>query len=316
MEFNKQQIQASAKITFLNVLLLSFIFLVIDIIRTKWIVDRPVKKIISGLNQIIQGDYSIEINTLRSYENGLIFNPIIEHINRMTKELNSVEMLKTDFISSVSHEMKTPLAVIHNYGSLLEQEGISDEKRKEYAKAISHTSSKLADLISNILKLNKLENQSIYPNYESYSLDEQLRECILNHENEWSKKNLLLEIELDSIQIQADRELLSLVWNNLISNAIKFTEKKGSISIQLKYNDAETIAVSVKDTGCGMSRETGKHIFDKFYQGNTAHSTEGNGLGLSLVKRVVEILHGEIQVHSELGKGTEFTVLLKAKLNE
>ena len=226
----------------------------------------------------------------------------------MTEELAGTETLRTDFIANVSHELKTPLAVMGNYATMLQKPNITDEERYEYAKAISESARRLAQLITNILKLNKLENQQIFPQLDEYDLGEQLCESLLQFEDIWEKKNLNIETDIeDGVRIRSDSELLSLVWNNLISNAVKFTPEGGTIGVSLK-TDGDLVAVSVRDTGCGIKPEVGQHIFEKFYQGDTSHATQGNGLGLALVKRVVDILKGEIGVQSVYGQGSTFTV--------
>ena len=236
------------------------------------------------------------------------FNEIIDCFNQMTEELASVEMLRTDFIANVSHEMKTPLSVMQNYGTLLQTPNLDEEKRMEYAKGITEASRRLADMMTNILKLNRLEKQQIYPKTKEYDLGEQLCECLLQYETVWEDKNIELETELaEDVKINTDEELLSLVWNNLFSNAFKFTDDGGKVSVILEATEHHAI-VKVKDTGCGMTAEVGAHIFEKFYQGDTSRATQGNGLGLALVKRVVDIMHGEISVESSLGKGSIFTV--------
>ena len=213
--------------------------------------------------------------------------------------------------ANVSHELKTPLAVMGNYATMLQRPGITEEERCEYAKAISEAARKLAQLITNILKLNKLENQQIFPQPKEFDLGEQLCECLLVFEDAWEAKSLEIETDIeDDVRIKSDPELLSLVWNNLISNAVKFTPDGGTIGLSLKTEDGSVI-VQVRDTGCGMKPEVGQHIFEKFYQGDTSHATQGNGLGLALVKRVVDILNGEIGVQSVYGIGSTFTVKFK-----
>ena len=229
----------------------------------------------------------------------------------MTEELGSVETLRTDFIANVSHEMKTPLAVMQNYGTLLQSPELSDEKRIEYARGITDGSRRLADMMTNILKLNRLENQQIYPQTIEFDLGEQLCECLLQYENVWEKAEIEIDTDIaENVIVKADAELLSLVWNNLFSNAFKFTESGGTVSVTLSATEHHAI-VKVKDTGCGMSPEIGAHIFEKFYQGDTSHSVQGNGLGLALVKKVVDIMQGEIRVESTIGKGTTFTVRIR-----
>lgn len=306
----EDMIQEAAKITFLNVILLSLLYTIVDIIRRKLMVERPVKRIIKAAEKIIQGDYSVRIKPLGSIEAAEGFNIIIEYFNKMAQELSGTETLRSDFIANVSHELKTPLAVMQNYGTMLQQPNLSEEKRMEYSKAITDSSHRLADLITNILKLNKLENQQIHLMDQVFDLGEQLCECLLRFENSWEKKNIDIETDIqDEVMIKSDSELLSLVWNNLFSNAVKFTPDGGTISISLKI-DGDFAVVKVADTGCGISCEAGEHMFEKFYQGDTSHSTQGNGLGLALVKRVIDIVGGDISVESKVDKGSVFTVKL------
>ncbi len=313
ISFTEADIKTAAVITFGNVVFLSLVCTVIDAIRRKLTIDRPVKRIVAAAEQIAKGDYSVRIPRLKTLNRADGLDEITECFNKMTEELSGVETLQTDFIANVSHELKTPLSVMQNYGTLLQQPDLSEEDRVKYAKAVSDASRRLADLITNILKLNKLENQQIYPASEQYALNEQLCECLLHFENVWEEKNIEIETDIqDDVQIKADPELLSLVWNNLFSNAFKFTENGGKVSLSMKAENG-VATVEVSDTGCGISTEVGKHIFDKFYQGDTSHATEGNGLGLALVRRVVSIVGGDIAVKSEVGKGSTFTVKLKVE---
>ena len=222
-----------------------------------------------------------------------------------------METLRTDFIANVSHEMKTPLAVIQNYGTLLQAHDLTEEKRIEYAKAINDASRRLSDMMTNILKLSRLENQQIYPNPAEFDLGEQLCESLLQYESVWERKNIEIETDIaDSILVCADAELLSLVWNNLLSNAFKFTDDGGKVTLVLTA-DEKYATVKISDTGCGMTHDVGTHIFEKFYQGDTSRATQGNGLGLALVKRVIDITQGEIGVESSVGVGTTFTVKIR-----
>lgn len=310
-ELTQKYIEQAAKVTFLNVALLSLLCTVIDGIRRRIMVKRPVKRIVSAAEQIMKGDFSVRIPSLRSADKMSGFDVIADYFNQMAEELSGTETLRTDFIANVSHELKTPLAVIQNYGTLLQQPSLSEEKRQEYAKAITNTSRRLANLITNILKMNKLETQQIYPKAETYELGEQLCECLLAFESAWEEKDLEIETDVEEeVLVDTDAELLSLVWNNLFSNAVKFTEPGGTISLSLKA-EGEFAIVRVSDTGCGISSEVGKHIFEKFYQGDTSHAAQGNGLGLALVKRVIDIVGGDISVSSEVGKGSTFTVKLR-----
>ena len=307
LTFTEENIADAAKLTFGNVVLLTLIFGTIDYIRRKATVDRPVKIITDAAEQIMRGDFSVRVPPMQGA--GMEgFHQIGIAINQMAQELSGTETLRTDFIANVSHELKTPLAVMGNYATMLQQPGLCEADRMEYAKAISHSSRRLASLITNILKLNKLENQQIFPATQEFDLSEQLCQALLGFEDAWEAKNLEIETDItEGVRVHSDPELLSLVWNNLISNAVKFTPAGGTVGVTLEAGET-SITVSVSDTGCGIGPETGKHIFEKFYLGDTSHATQGNGLGLPLVKRVMDILNGEICVQSAPGQGSTFTV--------
>ncbi len=316
IEFTEDNIKSAAIITFLNVVFLSLICTAIDSLRRKFTVDRHVKKIVSAAERIAKGDYSVRIKPLGGLNRADGLDEIVECFNKMAEELSSVETLQSDFIQNVSHELKTPLAVMQNCGNLLSSSNLSDEERIGYAKSVTNASKRLADLVSNILKLSKLENSLIFPASSVYDLGEQLIECFLSFEKVRDEKEIEVEADIEeNIKVNADPELLSIVWNNLISNALKFTEKGGKVSLYLTSNE-NYATVTIKDTGCGISPEVGKHIFEKFYQGDSSHSTEGNGLGLALVKRVIDIIRGEIKVESTPGIGSEFTVKIRRYQDE
>ena len=274
--------------------------------------EKPMQQLAEATRKVANGDFSVYVPTLHTSDRLDYLDIMILDFNKMVEELGSIETLKTDFVSNVSHEMKTPIAIIKNYAEMLQMEKITEEQRKEYAQSIEGASVRLSNLITNILKLNKLENQRITPEVEVYNLSRQLCECILQFEDAWEEKDIELEVDIeDEAMINADESLLELAWNNLISNAIKFTEPQGTVKIT-QTSTKEYIRVSVSDTGCGMSKECMSHIFDKFYQGDTSHSKEGNGLGLALVKRVLELMDGDIQIFSQERKGSTFIVTLPA----
>ena len=309
--YTERGIRLAAVSTFVNVIFLSFLCTVIDGVRRRFFVERPVRRIVEGATRLMKGDLSARIEPFHSIDSDAGFDVIIDCFNRVAEELSGVETLRTDFIANVSHELKTPLAVMQNYGTMLQSPDLSEAQRREYAKAVTEQSRRLADLITNILKLNRLENQQIYPATKRFNLGEQLAACLLNFESTWEKKSIDIETDLEEeVFVQSDDELLSLVWNNLFSNALKFTEPAGAVSVSLK-TEGEFATVRVSDNGCGISQETGQHIFEKFYQGDTSHATQGNGLGLALVKRVVDIVGGDISVESEVGKGSTFTVKIR-----
>ncbi|MDE7277007.1 MAG: HAMP domain-containing histidine kinase [Lachnospiraceae bacterium] len=274
--------------------------------------EMPLHSMAEAAGKVANGDFSVYIPPLHTADKLDYLDVMILDFNKMVEELGSIETLKTDFISNVSHEMKTPIAIIKNYAQLLRAEQVSAEQRQEYAKGIEDAAARLSSLISNILKLNRLEHQNITPEIEVYDVCRQLCESIFLFEDAVEEKELNLEADIeDTAMIEADADLLELVWNNLLSNAVKFTERGGSIVVR-QTSDEEHIRISVSDTGCGIAKESMNHIFDKFYQGDTSHSTEGNGLGLALVKRVLELMDGEIQISSEEGKGSTFLVTLPA----
>lgn len=309
IELTQIHLELAAKLTFLNTLLLSLIFSTADILRRHFTVDIPLQKILTATDKVMQGDFSVRIPDMK-LPSGSSFARIIRNFNAMTAELSGTQTLQTDFIANVSHELKTPLSVMQNYGTMLQQPGLEEAQRIEYAKSITASSRRLAALITNILKLNRLENQQIFPESSEYDLSEQLCRCLLLFEDVWERKNIEIEADVpDSVLIKSDPDLLEHIWTNLLSNAMKFTPEGGRVSLSLRTEDGVAV-VTVADTGCGMTAEQGQHIFEKFYQADTSHATRGNGLGLALVKRVVDITGGSISVQSAPGRGSSFTVRL------
>jgi signal transduction histidine kinase len=272
--------------------------------------NRPMRRVGEAAHKIAQGDFSVRIAPLRKDGKKDFVEVMFEDFNIMAAELESIETLKSDFIANVSHEIKTPLSVIQGYAAALQNDALSVGERRDYVQTIVESSQKLSGLVSNILKLNKLENQEIIPESRPYNLSEQLRRCALGFEELWERKNISFDADLDEITIVHDENMLEIVWNNLLSNAIKFTDSGGSISLMLKTQENFAV-IAVQDSGCGMDAETKKHIFDKFYQGDTSHSREGNGLGLAMVKKIIELQGGSISVESAPGQGSTFTVCLK-----
>lgn len=305
--YTADNIRFAAIFTFYNTAFIAAVFTIFDKIRRKIFVEKPINEILSVTKKITHGDFSARVKPQKfGY-----FKELDEDINAMAKELSSTEMLGTDIISNVSHELKTPLSVLQNYGYLLAEPNLPEEKRIEYAKSMNRATRHLSELVSNILKLSKLESQNLSPMLTRSNISEILCECLLDFENEWDRKSLKLDINIkDDVYINTDPDLISIVWANLISNAIKFSSDSGTISVTLKENNSNVI-VSISDTGCGMDKKTIERIFDKFYQGDTSHSIEGNGLGLALVKKVIDILDGEIDVDSIIGEGSVFTVKLR-----
>ena len=291
------------------ILFLSLVCTGIDFVRRKITVNKPVQDILAATDKIAAGDFSVRLRISHDYRRYGQFDYIKENLNKMAAELAKTEVLHTDFISNVSHELKTPLAVIQNYAAALQNESLGAKTRQKYADTLVSASKRLTALVTNILKLNKLENQELTPEYEKVRLGDMLAETIVQFDELIESKNLELESDLDEVELVSCPNYLEIVWNNLLSNAIKFTDAGGKISVSVKRAEGGAV-VKVSDTGCGISPETGAHIFEKFYQGDTSHSKEGNGLGLALVKKVIDVIGGEITVESEEGKGSTFTVRL------
>ena len=286
------------------------LFTAIDFFRRELVIQRSVRHIVQAAQTIVAGDFSVRVKPISRFSSDESFNEIVQCFNRMAEELASVETLRTDFIANVSHELKTPLSAMNNYATLLQAPNLPEEQRVAYAKAIAQRSRQLSRMMTNILKLNKLENQQIYPNCHPYDLSDQLCQSLLQFEDVWESKDIDLDTQIpDRVTISADQELLELVWNNLLSNAFKFTPAGGQVRLCLRQLDQQ-VAVTIQDTGCGMSPNTQSHIFEKFYQGDTSHATQGNGLGLALVRRVVDICQGSIQLTSAPEQGTTFTITL------
>ena len=311
MQIDYAMLPRNALFTFGNVAFLSFFLLLSDWLFRKWTVDKPIRLIHEATQRMTEGDLTARIDTSKFNAAGENFQHIAADFNLMAEELSSNSTLRTDFVSNVSHELKTPLTVIRNYSKLLQCDAITEEERLEYAQGIDRATLRMSALITNILKMNKLENQQISLKVQEYDLTEQVAECLLAFDEALELKHIDLQCEMDDrVLVTADPDLLTLVWNNLLSNAVKFTPEGGSITVSVKPEN-ENAMVSVRDTGCGIPPETAKHIFDKFYQGDTSHATEGNGLGLALVKRVIDLTGGEISVSSTPYDGSTFTVKIR-----
>lgn len=275
---------------------------------------KPLSELIKATKRVAGGDYTarleigwIEKHTVRE------LRELIRDFNEMTEELRNTELFRKDFISSFSHEFKTPLVSIRGFARQLYEGGLTPEQEREFSKIILDETEYLSVLSQNTLLMTNLENKDIVTEKTDFSLDEQLRGCMIRLEPQWSAKNIEIDMEgLDDVRFYWNEQLLAHVWNNLFDNAVKFTPEGGTIHASCKRQDG-TVTVVIADSGCGIAEDALPHIFEKFYQADSSHATKGNGLGLPLVKRIVELCGGDIAVSSEPGKGTEFTVTLKAR---
>lgn len=268
---------------------------------------RPFRKLTEATEEIAGGNFDVRVEVEGPQE----LQQLAQSFNRMAAELGSIETLRTDFVNNVSHEFKTPVVSIRGFAKLLRRENLSEESRREYLDIIIHESERLSQLSGNVLLLSKLEKQESPGEVTEFPLDEQIRRCILLLEPQWSKKAIDMEINLPRQMYTGNEELLEQVWVNLIGNAIKFTGSQGIVTVSLEKEE-QAVVVSISDTGVGMDAETRDHLFDKFYQGDKSHAVEGNGLGLSLVKRIVELSGGDVTVQSAREEGSTFTVRLPA----
>lgn len=266
---------------------------------------KPVLEVTKATQEVAKGNFDIQVENKSQDEVG----QLAQNFNKMTRELRNIEYLRKDFITNVSHEFKTPIASIQGFAKLLQKNSLTEEERLEYTSIIVEETARLTKLSSNILKLSKLESQEILGKNALFSLDEQIRKSILLLENQWSKKGIDFEVDLDRVNFSGDEELLQQVWINLLDNAIKFSENNGVIKVRLKMT-SNIIKVIIIDNGIGMSDETISRIFEKFYQGDKAHSHEGSGLGMSLVKRILDLYNGTISIDSKLNEGSTFTIEL------
>ncbi|OPJ65926.1 sensor histidine kinase [Clostridium chromiireducens] len=267
----------------------------------------PLVKFSGALMEVGKGNFNIQLDENKYHIDEL--KEMSQNFNVMVRELNNIETFRSDFIANVSHEFKTPLASIEGYTMLLQSDNLTDQEKNEYTKKILSNTKRLSNLVGIILQISRLENQGIIAEKNKFKLDEQLRQTLLLFESRWTSKNIDLDLDLDPITFYGNEELLMQVWANLFSNAIKFTPDNGTITCTLRRSDS-FIITTISDNGIGISEDVRKHIFEKFYQGDKSHSSEGNGLGLALVKRIIDLCNGTIEVQSELGTGSTFTVKL------
>jgi len=267
---------------------------------------KPINDLVQAMREVSQGDFSVRVETEDVTGD---MGRLVSSFNDMATELGGLELFRKDFINNFSHEFKTPIVSIKGFARQLERDDLTEAQRREYLSIIISESDRLANMSGNVLLLSKLENQNIVTDKTVYRLDEQLRKCILLMEKQWTAKELELDLDMDEVEFKGNEEMVQHVWVNLLGNAIKFSPQGGTLSVHLRRQGRRAV-VSVRDAGPGMDEATLRRIFEKFYQGDTAHAAEGNGLGLSLVKRIVDLCQGSIAVDSAPGAGSTFTVEL------
>ena len=293
----------------LTLLLFAVISIIVGTILSHTVGKRPlnvIREIDDATKEVVKGNFTVRLNEDIVAEE---LHSMAHNFNTMVRELSNTEILRKDFIENVSHEFQTPLSAIEGYAALLQNQSLTTQKRQEYAARILVNARRLSDLSGNILLLSRLEHQELEIQKETYALDEQIREAILLFETKWTQKELCLEVDLSAIRYKGNKELLMQVWQNLIGNAVKFVAQKGEIRITLRIEKNDVI-VTVANNGIGMSEAVQKRIYEKFYQADTSRTGIGNGLGLALAKRIVDLHDGTLTVASAEGKGTMFTVTL------
>ncbi len=287
-------------------LVISFAFEIVFARLFMKIYSDPIQELRKGMHAVADGNFNVQLKT-KSFSKEI--QELLAGFNMMTQELRSTEILQTDFVSNVSHEFKTPINAIEGYATLLQGTDNIDEVEDAYIEKILFNTRRLSSLVSNILLLSKIENQTIQTNRQWYALDEQIREALLSLEAAWGPKEIDFDVELDSVSYYGTENLTSHVWSNLLSNAIKFSPQGGLVTLRLTQQ-GERILFYVEDRGPGLGEDAKKHIFDKFYQEDTSHKEEGNGLGLALVKRILANTGGTITAENAAEGGCRFTVAL------
>lgn len=282
----------------------------IAVISSK-IIAGPAGRLVAQMDRLASGDFKARLELSKSLEKVYVMSTVADSFNRMASELENTEMLRNDFINNFSHEFKTPIVSVAGFAKLLKHGNLTEQQKAEYLDVIEKESVRLAAMAANVLDLTKVENQKILTNTKEYNLSEQLRSAFLLLENKWVKKHIDFYLDFDEYFIEANEELLKQAWINLIDNAIKFTPDYGIVKIQIS-EEADSLIVSVTNSGSEIAPENRDRIFIKFYQEDESHSGEGNGIGLAIVKKVVELHRGEVFVNSR-DKMTSFTVTLPKK---
>ncbi len=281
-------------------------------------ITNPILKISEGVKKVTNGDFTVQLEFTKSHrklQGGYYSDEIDEladNFNKMAKELSGMDYMRKDFMSNVSHEIKTPVAAITGFSEILLDGGLKEEEQTEYLTYLNQESLRLSRLCENMLRMSRLDNQFIVERKQKVQIDEQIRRCIILLNEKWSDKNINFDIQLEKNSLLGDYDLLFQVWTNLIDNAIKYSHQGGTIRILTAIENSK-LSVTISDEGIGIPKEKQDKIFDKFYQCDESHKKQGSGLGLSIVKRILELLEGTIDFTSEEGKGTTMTVHIPAK---
>ncbi|MED3318876.1 envelope stress sensor histidine kinase HitS [Bacillus wiedmannii] len=310
---NAFEVNVSSFVAFLISDMVGFVFIVL-IWTLIGILMRPKREamiwtIIEPIQKIAKGDFSVKIRNEEKYDGEI--GVLVKSINDMTDELNAMEKMRQEFVSNVSHEIQSPLTSIKGFARALQDNNLSEEKRKHYLTIIETETTRLSKLSQNLLKLTLLESEEYTPEKATYRLDQQLKQIVLNSEPLWAEKEIELDLDLEKVHITADQESMSQVWINLIHNSIKFTPSRGTITIQLQEHE-KFVEIRIRDTGIGISEKQKQHIFERFYKADSSRNRTygGSGLGLAIVKKVLDLHQGKIKVESEEGSGTEFIVCI------
>lgn len=301
---NSKNITSGMVLIIMTLIASMIIGIIVSVCSSKALL-KNVRQFIEATEKLSRGDFSARLNLRRPPE----FRLLSENFNRMAKELGGIEVLRTDFINNFSHEFKTPIISIKGFAEILRSDDLSKEEKNEYLDIIIEESKRLSSLATNVLNLSKIETQSIINEVERFNLGEQIRQCILLLDSKFINKNILLNINIEDYYINGNKEMLNQVWLNILDNSIKFNNEDGLVKIDMKKEN-EDIIVEITDNGVGISEEKIYKIFDKFYQCDTSHATNGNGLGLSIVKKIIELHGGTISCESVISKGTKFIVKL------
>lgn len=292
-------------LTVWQVLLSLLIGASISALLGKWFFG-PITQLSDAMKKVADGDFSVRLTADKGIRE---IEDIYANFNLMAKDLGATEILQTDFVSNVSHEFKTPINAIEGYATLLQGDENLSPEMEQYVEKILFNTKRLSGLVGNILLLSKVDNQVIQSRVSTFRLDEQIRQSVVLLEPKWEEKDLEFDVDLERVEYTGDESMLMHVWNNIIGNAIKFDPPGGYVGIKMKQRDGE-ITVTVEDSGPGVDEEAKKHIFDRFYQADSSHKEEGNGLGLALVKRIVDANKGRVTVENRIGGGCRFTVIL------